>query len=78
MGKRKLPLTAYEDLLEIVRRRYERASILLTWNRVVDYLGKLCNGQKQTSTADRFPVYTISGRSLQDKTLSYVHVIKDL
>lgn len=30
---RKLPLTAAEDLLEIVMRRYERASTLLTSNR---------------------------------------------
>jgi hypothetical protein len=32
-GMRKLPLTAAEDLLEIIRRRYERASALLTSNR---------------------------------------------
>jgi DNA replication protein DnaC len=31
-GMRKLPLTAAEDLLEIVMRRYERASTLLTSN----------------------------------------------
>ena len=29
---RKLPLTAAEDLLEIIMRRYERASTLLTSN----------------------------------------------
>src|ERR1700691_126738 len=34
-GMRKLPLTAAEDLLEIVMRRYERASTLLTSNRPV-------------------------------------------
>src|ERR1700687_252869 len=34
-GMRKLPLTAAEDLLEIVMRRYERASTLLTSNRAV-------------------------------------------
>jgi DNA replication protein DnaC len=33
-GMRKLPLTAAEDLLEIVMRRYERASTLLTSNRL--------------------------------------------
>src|SRR5271155_191367 len=33
LGMRKLPLTAAEDLLEIVMRRYERASTLLTSNR---------------------------------------------
>jgi hypothetical protein len=30
LGMRKLPVTAAEDLLEIVMRRYERASTLLT------------------------------------------------
>ena len=33
-GMRKLPQTAAEDLLEIVMRRYERASTLLTSNRL--------------------------------------------
>jgi len=32
-GMRKLPLTAAEDLLEIIMRRYERASTLLTSSR---------------------------------------------
>jgi hypothetical protein len=36
-----LPLTAAEDLLEIVMRRYERASTLLTLNRPVEDWGKL-------------------------------------
>ena len=35
-GMRKLPMTAAEDLLEIVMRRYERASTLLTSNRPVE------------------------------------------
>jgi len=35
-GMRKLPLTAAGDLLEIVMRRYERASTLLTSNRPVE------------------------------------------
>ncbi|PYP82306.1 MAG: hypothetical protein DMF61_26725, partial [Blastocatellia bacterium AA13] len=30
LGMRKLPLTAAEDLLEIIMRRYERASTLVT------------------------------------------------
>ena len=38
---RKLPLTAAEDLLEIIMRRYERASTLLTSNRPVEDWGKL-------------------------------------
>jgi DNA replication protein DnaC len=33
-GMRKLPLTAAEDLLEIIMRRYERCSTLLTSNRL--------------------------------------------
>ena len=40
-GMRKLPQTAAEDLLEIVMRRYERTSTLLTSNRPVDDWGKL-------------------------------------
>ena len=40
-GMRKLPHTAAEDLLEIVMRRYERASTLLTSNRPVEDWGKL-------------------------------------
>jgi DNA replication protein DnaC len=40
-GMRKLPMTAAEDLLEIVMGRYERASTLLTSNRPVEDRGKL-------------------------------------
>ena len=40
-GMRRLPPTAAEDLLEIIMRRYERASTLLTTNRPVDDWGKL-------------------------------------
>jgi DNA replication protein DnaC len=40
-GMRKLPPTAGEDLLEIVMRRYERASTLLTSNRPVEDWGKV-------------------------------------
>jgi DNA replication protein DnaC len=36
LGMRKLPHTAAEDLLELVMRRYERASTILTSNRPVD------------------------------------------
>jgi DNA replication protein DnaC len=38
---RRLPPTAAEDLLEIVMRRYERASTLITSNRRVEDWGKL-------------------------------------
>lgn len=40
-GMRKLPQTAAEDLLELIMRRYERASTLLTSNRPVEDWGKL-------------------------------------
>ena len=41
LGMRKLPATAAEDLLELVMRRYERASTLFTSNRPVDDWAKL-------------------------------------
>jgi len=41
LGMRKLPLTAAEDLLEIVMRRYERTSTIVTSNRPVEDWGKL-------------------------------------
>jgi DNA replication protein DnaC len=41
LGMRKLPHTAAEDLLEIIMRRYERTSTLLTSNRPVEDWGKL-------------------------------------
>jgi DNA replication protein DnaC len=40
LGMRKLPLIAAEELLEIIMRRYERASTLITSNRPVDDWGK--------------------------------------
>jgi DNA replication protein DnaC len=40
-GMRKLPQTAAEDLLEVIMRRYERASTLVTSNRPVEDWGKL-------------------------------------
>jgi len=41
LGMRKLPLTAVEDLLEIVMRRYERASTIATSIRPVEDWSKL-------------------------------------
>ena len=41
LGMRKLPATAAEDLLEIVMRRYERASTILTSNRPLEDWPKL-------------------------------------
>jgi len=48
-GMRKLPLTAAEDLLEIIMRRYERASTLLTSNRPVEDWGKLLGAMSPRS-----------------------------
>jgi DNA replication protein DnaC len=41
LGRRKLPPTAAEDRLELIMRRYERASTILTSNRPVGDRGKL-------------------------------------
>ncbi len=41
LGMRKLPANAAEDLLEIVMRRYERTSTILTSNRPIDDWPKL-------------------------------------
>ncbi len=40
-GMGKLPLTAAEDVLEIIMRRYERAGTLPTANRPLEGWGKL-------------------------------------
>jgi DNA replication protein DnaC len=58
---RKLPLTAAEDLLEIVMRRYERASTLLTSNRPVEDWGKLLGDTAAVSSMlDRLLHHTFS------------------
>ena len=62
-GMRKLPLTAAEDLLEIVMRRYERASTLLTSNRVVEDWGKLLGD-------------TAAVGAMLDRLLHHGHVLK--
>ncbi len=41
LGMRKLPMAAAEDLLEIVMRRYERASTMITSNRPLEDWPKL-------------------------------------
>jgi len=63
LGMRKLPPTAAEDLLEIVMRRYERASTLLTSNRPVDDWGKLL-GDNAAVTA------------MLDRLLHHAHLLK--
>ena len=63
LGMRKLPATAAEDLLELVMRRYERASTLLTSNRPVDDWGKLLGD-------------TAAVAALLDRLLHHGHVLK--
>ena len=54
LGMRKLPPTAAEDLLELIMRRYERASTLVTSNRPVDDWGRLLGDTAAvTATLDR-------------------------
>jgi IstB-like ATP binding protein len=52
-GMRKLPQTAAEDLLEIVMRRYERASTLLTSNRLCGAPHKRFNAESIFMRRDR-------------------------
>lgn len=63
LGMRKLPHTAAEDLLELVMRRYERASTMLTSNRPVDDWGKLLGD-------------TAAVTALLDRLLHHAHVLK--
>lgn len=63
IGMRKLPPNAAEDLLEIVMRRYEQASTILTSNRPVEDWGKLL-GDNAAVTA------------MLDRLLHHGHVIK--
>mgnify|MGYP001615625505 CR=1 FL=1 len=62
-GMRKLPTTAAEDLLELVLRRYERASTLITTNRPVDDWGKLLGD-------------TAAAMAMLDRLLHHSHVLK--
>ena len=63
LGMRKLPSTAAEELLEIVMRRYERASTIITSNRPVEDWGKLL-GDSAAVTA------------MLDRLLHHGHVLK--
>ena len=63
LGMRKLPATAAEDLLELVMRRYERASTVFTSNRPVEDWGKLL-GDAAAVTA------------LLDRLLHHAHILK--
>jgi DNA replication protein DnaC len=62
-GMRKLPHTAAEDLLEIIMRRYERASTLLTSNRPVEDWGKLLSDVAAVT-------------AMLDRLLHHGHVLK--
>jgi DNA replication protein DnaC len=62
LGMRKLPHTAAEDLLELIMRRYERASTILTSNRPVDDWGKLLGD-------------TAAVTALLDRLLHHAHVL---
>lgn len=63
LGMRKLPHTAAEDLLELIMRRYERASTLITSNRPVDDWGKLLGDTAAVS-------------AMLDRLLHHGHVLK--
>ncbi len=63
LGMRKLPPTAAEDLLEIIMRRYERASTILTSNRPIEDWGKLL-GDNAAVTA------------MLDRLLHHAHILK--
>ncbi len=54
LGMRKLSLTAAEELLEIIMRRYERTSTMITSNRPVDDWGNCW------ATAQRLPPCSIA------------------
>lgn len=62
LAMRKLPHTAAEDLLEIVMRRYEKASTLITSNRPVEDWGKLLGD-------------TAAVTALLDRLLHHAHVL---
>jgi DNA replication protein DnaC len=63
LGMRKLPLTAAEELLEIIMRRYERASTLITSNRPVEDWGKLLGDSAAVS-------------AMLDRLLLHGHLLK--
>jgi DNA replication protein DnaC len=63
LGMRKLPLTAAEDLLEIIMRRYERASTVVTSNRPVEDWGKLLGDAAAVS-------------AMLDRLLHHGHLLK--
>jgi DNA replication protein DnaC len=63
LGMRKLPLTAAEDLLEIIMRRSERTSTIVTSNRPVEDWGKLLGDEAAVS-------------AILDRLLHHGHILK--
>jgi DNA replication protein DnaC len=63
LGMRKLPTTAAEDLLELIMRRYERTSTLITSNRPVDDWGRLLGD-------------TAAVTAMLDRLLHHGHLLK--
>ena len=63
LGMRKLPASAAEDLLELIMRRYERASTILTSNRPVADWGKMLGD-------------TAAVTAMLDRLLHHSHVVK--
>src|SRR5204863_7742464 len=63
LGMRKLPPTAAEDLLELIQRRYERVSTLLSSNRPVEDWGKLLGDVAAVG-------------ALLDRLLHHAHVLR--
>ena len=63
LGMRKLPPSAGEDLLELIMRRYERASTLITSNRPIEDWGKLLGD-------------TAAVTAMLDRLLHHGHVVK--
>ncbi len=63
LGMRKLPATAAEDLLELIQRRYERVSTLLSSNRPVEDWGKLLGDVAAVG-------------ALLDRLLHHAHVLR--
>jgi DNA replication protein DnaC len=62
LSMRKLPLTAAEELVDIIMRRYEPASTMLTSNQPVEYWGKL-------------PSDAAAVRAMFDRLMHHCHVL---
>jgi len=63
LGMRKLPATAAEDLLELIMRRYEQVSTMITSNRPIEDWGRLLGD-------------TAAVTAMLDRLLHHAHVLK--